>query len=1242
LQTLFAGGLVNRYDDEFATTLSALVEQASPLTPSFIELPVTRRWSEKISGPAAVRTGASVDQIKLTFNAALSEVRDRTLAIGFTYALSPLIESATLRIDGDPPGVLAVIANHADVLRARHGKAFGFVLVRPVSDVNTFTLTLALLLAPDSQGSPSSAFDIDLSSFVLYRLYEYATAYETSPTLAWQGPIVSQTSPSPLNKLQLSRPFTTPAAVSVKATLTARADTARSVVFSGIQLVGSSGVLKFEFPLLEPESWSILPYLARLSHYGFATRHRILSYAERIDLDARQPRLPVPIGPQSLLNQSSQFRWMHRVLHLHSDMRNDLGGGELVNLEPILSLCQSQQVSILSADVGGYDAAAAFNRLAAYGLMSLNITFKPSMDMLAVGGQGSGAVPTALTVVAPKGIWNLFKNPIQFDIDVLTRTARAFAATLGSVAARGLAPRDQVVVSIPEIGDTHAPTPFLLPAKGPDALQRTKFLAELHSMGFRLPRAWSPHSSIPNELLIANALRMSSDAQYHQSYWQHLLREYDERVVYWTGRVTVPALIPPQLLGLAKAVRSNLKDLYSVFSVSPPASFNEDCWGGDCIRHVRPDYSRFDDVVPSNGPHDLSIYGTPGLPSRPYSVRRAAALGSVSGQVQWYCQFRHWVQANCAYLVAASSALKQALNGAPHLTDSNLSKATGYWGFEGYHTVRSGALDAVFLHDQTVRATALRTHLIFSNVLADFGRALSALPSPEERPFEKSPRPLGALFSNERVDLKAIIWASRGATSFECFFSGDANSEKNAGWGNSGDVSYQPLAQGRSAMRTLNRSAEFLERARREPARVCLLVPQTASIWTLSDGGPDPVDGSYKGFSHDDDLLDDDFHGVHSMFTHQHVAVDMLFEESIIDAVLAKRPCLPESCHVLYVGTAYLRDDVFHAIATWVMSGGVLLLAPGLVSKQSDQRLAARLNEYAQDRDQIRSGWLDLFIEDSPPGPKPSVRKTSKDTTFPTPGCIVDLEPDQSGKNWGERYIGTANSSGVLGLNAYISCMVPPANLAATLNHRATFAGAVDRALVAAGKDPLAKTRSAWAEPNPTTDPPLLVEVIDLRRDEERSAPRGAVVVVNHQHRDYDRSKWFAAPASAVAPLDNANAEAPRQPTPMVLHLMDMGSSTEFIIEPNGMSGSVARDPDGVTRIPLDLATTLLLAGHGSASKQTTCANHQSRHRADLKRADVGVTCLVGQWEPRTLLIGPVGRPSLPQRARSRCRRRRQ
>lgn len=1173
--------IVNRYDDEFAATLAPLVNGLPlAIAPRRVILPEQHDWSVSIDGvvpfPPQPGQGGPSETITIEFDVSLSSEPDSTgqastYAFGFHYALSPRVEiTKPPALDSLPTGQLRLLPTYGDKLRPRHLNAFGFVLFRLSANVSALTLELTVTKAPEVPGPFVSAVkkDVALSSFVVYTLRDYKTR-------VWIGSVditdaeAVEKAPD-LKKLDNRTPGCTPGAGPLRARLEARGDARLYVEFNGNETVGNSGMLRFEFPV-EPQTsectWSILPYLANLAHYGYKDRDRlrILSYAERLTLDANSPHLPrlePGDGPRTGADTSPYFRWAHRVLHLQRDTRDDLGGAGRVTLAPMLRFCQDQGVSLLIADTSSPSASQAAETSAAYAearrydLLRIVTPFA-WQDLLKISGEGPGASTESLVAVAPPEISrsaNLCLNPEQTDHDVLAAAARQFARGQQSWAIEQRTGRGEWLVELPEIGDAWAPMPFVLPVGGPEAALRQKFLDELAEMNFRLPLAWTP---LQSNLLTARdeqgiglrierlaKLRVRADSRYHQGYWQHLMGEFDQRVGYWSRgeKFPEPASILPELRPLARDILQNLQDLSAVFCTGSVGTNLND--GDKVFKDVKADYSRFDDVVPSNGPHDLCEYGTPQTAPRPISVRRALAQATTTDRVQWYCQFRHWVNANLALLVAASSALKQAVSGAPHLTYTNLSKPIGYWGFESYHTVRSGACDIVWMHDDYTRGTQIWNHLIFGGVRADFARALTRLPYGTVRPFAPATRPLGAYLSNDRVDIKALQWASRGARHFEAFFSGDAYSEQKVGWGNSGDMAYQPLAQGRSAMNVLRATSSFFKSSERVSTRVAMLVPQTESIWTLPDH-PE------KGFLFPD-LLSIEFHGVHAMFTHEQLPVDLVFEEAVVDGIVIGVSPL-SSYAVLYVDTPYLRDDVFHAVARWVSAGGILILGAG---RQTQGNLGTALrNEFDQDRSQTRRAWL----EHGPALAVPEVRRAGT-------GCVIDLQARRPGSGYIEA------------LDLQAGFMAPPAHFGAAQAHRGAFFQILDLALSSIGLAPLQDWRSAWVtfgglpiDPNRL----VLVEVVDLRYvstgipTPPGRARRGAVVIINHAHRQYRQSAW-AGPGGPH--LDATTAEPERERTPVVLHLKSMAKLTEVIVAPGPVSPlTLQRDADGVLRIPIKL-----------------------------------------------------------------------
>lgn len=1141
----------NRFDDEFGPggALQPLVVGTLDLTPSGASVPRELRATTTIAG--ATPEESTDNSIQLRFQAPLTVPEtDRhgqpaqTYLIGFHYALSPRVEVGRPSIDGP----FAIIGPYVTALRSRHGKSFAFILARPGIATSSLTITLPVVLAPDS-ASPFSGTrpDIDLSKFVMYTLLDY--------DVRWAGIASAVVSPGSLHEVGGQ----TLGHHALTATLQARLDPSKAVTFTGSAEAGPSGKLGFEFPHEDPANsctWSVLPYIANLAYYG-QPRSKVLSYAERLELDTLNPRLRTT--PPAPAESTPMFRWGHRVLHLHKNTRALLGDNT-ARLSPVLDFCVAQGVSMVIADTASNpDVPAALGELSRRNLQCLAVRFDWD-GLMKVNGVGSGADPEGLVA---EGNVNLFKNPVQLDVQVLNDVASRFARGHAGLAMSRFPARGQLLVETFEIGDTAAPFPFHLPRGHEIDLaseaRKKAFQDELDVRQYQLPDAWTPFSHNPEPLSRPHQFRLQPDHAYHHAYWRQLILEFDGRLGYWSA---TPILTQPgldrEIPALSAHVRLNLRDLSAVFSALPSST---DPMTDPSIG-VTPDFDRFLDALPSNGPHDLKEYGTVAHPVRFISERQNDAMLSTSSRVHWYCGFRNWVQANLAYLVAAQAALKQSLNGTPHLSFSNLSKPIGYWGYESYHTVRSGALDIVWFNDRQYRKIGTE-HLIFSGVLADFARALTRLPQPPTRPFAPAVRPLGVWFSNARADVKAMIWAGRGARYFEVFSSGDSYSTE-IGWGNTGDLAYQPLAQGRSAMTVLRTTSEGFEDAERPPARVALLVPQTASIWTLTDDQPsgestDPNERFFKGFQASA-LLDEELHGQHAMFTHENIAVDLIFEEAIVDDILAKVPLLSRY-DVLCVNTAYLRDDVFHAVAQWVTGGGVLVVGSGTTTQ--DLSPVSR-NEFAQDRNDFaeegdrRDHWLHLD-------------RTGRK------GSVLNLEGAAASP--GKKYIET--------LGLVDDYMVPTDGLTAAAAFRSGFVDRVEDALGVNQRHPLRGTRTAWATEAQTSGRlprPVLTEVIDLRKSRTKRAntlrfpKEGIVIVINHRHRNYDHSSWSRA---ADTPLDPATAEPVRVPTPMVLHLRGLrGSTIGAAVYPDtelGVSQRYPVGPDGDAAILIQLGDYALV-----------------------------------------------------------------
>jgi hypothetical protein len=148
--------------------------------------------------------------------------------------------------------------------------------------------------------------------------------------------------------------------------------------------------------------------------------------------------------------------------------------------------------------------------------------------------------------------------------------------------------------------------------------------------------------------------------------------------------------------------------------------------------------------------------------------------------------------------------------------------------------------------------------------------------------------------------------------------------------------------------------------------------------------------------------------------------------------------------------------------------------------------------------------------------------------------------------------------------------------------HREAFIALIDQALALTSTPPrpLIDSRSAWVTSAPGSPDPIppLVEVVDLRRVGtnplvNRPATKGAVVIINHRHRDYQQADWLAGLGSRFGPLDPATADVPREPTLVTLHLKGMGPTVGVAIapDPTGTSHKISRDADGIARVTFAL-----------------------------------------------------------------------
>jgi hypothetical protein len=250
------------------------------------------------------------------------------------------------------------------------------------------------------------------------------------------------------------------------------------------------------------------------------------------------------------------------------------------------------------------------------------------------------------------------------------------------------------------------------------------------------------------------------------------------------------------------------------------------------------------------------------------------------------------------------------------------------------------------------------------------------------------------------------------------------------------------------------------------------------------------------------------------------------------------------------------------------MDGGILVLAQGPVQADigNESAAAVRFNEFAQDRGATRGEWLRHDQLVASPDPTTTLRRAGQ-------GCILDLGT----RRWGSDYIDA--------LAIVFDHLLPPGPLGATgaaTRHREAFMALIDQALALTSTPPrpLIDSRSAWVTSAPNSPDPIppLVEVVDLRRvgtsaSVSRPATQGAVVIINHRHRNYQHAAWIAGLASRFGPLDPATADIPREPTLVTLHLKGMGPTVGVSIapDPSGTSHKITRDADGIVRVTFAL-----------------------------------------------------------------------
>lgn len=675
------------------------------------------------------------------------------------------------------------------------------------------------------------------------------------------------------------------------------------------------------------DAWcALLEYLAVLDAYRRPAAE-VLSLEQAALLEADRPLWPLPaavalppVSPPRL------HRFATRLPYLSAYWAQRVGGAEAPWLARHLRLAQALGHSAVMASTAGAGWVAAWPALRDHGLSLAHIDYD---------WRTAFEITTGGRLRQPMGN-DLGKNPLQLDALALGEAATRFAQDwplIDQVASTG-----RLVVHTPELGDTYMGMAF--------TLQRAQ--ADIDHVNRQLMAALIYRSPDGAEVTLEGCA-LEADQQY-QAGWRLALIDDAQR---WAERLQALDLILRDrlLAGPLRALRDELAQRVAVAQGLAALSTHPE---------LRPvvDFGPVDALrLATNGVLDSFPYSRPpDYPRQAIGERMPPPSSPVADRAAWACAMRYWNHANIAYLQAAVAALALPMKPLGWSHSTNLSKPLGYGsGYEAYHALRSGALDVVWLHDQTSRSSGPdggnHLHLLFAGVAADFARACARVRSPLA-PLRSGPREIGVYLASDRVDLKALVWASRGASLFEVYAACDAYTfPADNGYCGTGDVALQFGQQTQRITRVLHAVQAGLADAQRAPAQVALLVAQSDSLWNAWSDTPGDNHGFVAGR-----LLNPSLHGLHALFTQRHLAVDFVFEEALLD----DPQCLDH--YAVLVSTAkLLRDDIYLEVARWVeVRGGVWLCAAGALELQEDAAtVGAAFNECFELRP-ARLAWLGL------------------------------------------------------------------------------------------------------------------------------------------------------------------------------------------------------------------------------------------------------------------------------------------
>jgi hypothetical protein len=911
----------------FGGPLEKLADQPDQHPIDLANVQVEAKTGNSVSIDGTVYTGVSNDSnifnvsiVLKPSNEPLQPQVNRTLFIVYDYSLSPNVIAQCSSIPG-------TAARYPLDLRSREKPwpwirgvdwAVGYqeIIFGGAVSLSKFNLKWDLYV-PDF-ASPLSGSEFQLRNFRLYSVRSFGVSVDVS------GP--GLTPPSRLNLVAApvqqvtlapwpngntapyatALRFTTDDGVEVQFDGTVNAAPSTDTTWtSSVVIPAAIGGIK------PPDGTAVvhlISYLALLDAYK-KDLTKVLSLQEAVVLDFERLVVPPNSNPDPIVKRDHRFMSNPNAAIRPASVPL-LGGMAAIDNDRHFKLAQVLGQSAASLALTKQSFANVIAPMRRFGLSAIHVSYY---------WQNNFVIASAGTNLF-SGSGEVTKNSSQLDAVASLQVAKEFIddhPALDAVVASG----GRFIVQSPELGDTWKAMSFQL--TGTEAC-----LARTQISGIKL-QMLKPRRNITKFEFVA-------DQQYQAGFRFSLLASLDELL---ERDKAAAGMLPssPAVTTFIANLGENQRFFAGLINDTPNAELRDIDLADNSQLHA------------TNGFYDLLPVPVGAYSPKDYSKRRPMPTAPAQERVLWYHAMRYWNQANIAYLCLSVNPLARMLGTIPFSHMTNLNTPRGYWsGYEHYHVTRSGVLDIIWFYDGATRGSTIAygtlSHIFIVNVVADFARACALLRSPEDR-YRPEPREIGAYLTADRTDMKAIVWASRGATHFETFAAASQYLVPD-GLYDTGDASLQVMAQSQQAAKKLLAAQDALRGARRPQAAIAIIVPMSDGAWDAGDAGAGKV-------------LDFSTMGLHALFTQHHLAVDFLFEEQITD-----QPNVLNQYQVVVSTLKLMRDDVFLLIANWVETiGGVFVCAAGfhyydVISNPADKlTVGACFNEYYELR-QNRLDWL--------------------------------------------------------------------------------------------------------------------------------------------------------------------------------------------------------------------------------------------------------------------------------------------